>query len=118
MDISTIGGLLAALLLPVGAIGWFVSHFLDNSKWWADLPAATKSGAVLVSSLILGIAAYAVLHTVPGTVLDQLQPLYAVVYSIIAAWVAQYVQHQNALARKDRKEIRAAQIKIAKGERG
>lgn len=118
MDLSTLGGLLAALLLPVGAIGWIVSHFLDNAKWWQALTPAVKSALVLVSSLIVGGAAYAVLHTVPGTVLDQLQPLYGVIYAIVTAWIAQYVQHQNLLARKDRKAIRKAQIDIASGAKG
>lgn len=117
-DLTTLVGLLTSLLLPVGAIAWFVSNFLENVPWWVGLSATVKSGALLVASLIVGALAYTVLHNVPGTVLDQLQPLYALVYSIVTAWLAMQVQHQNFEVRKSRKEVRAAQLKIAKGERG
>lgn len=112
MDFSTLSGLLASLLLPVFAINWFVSHFLDNLPTWEALDSQVKSVITLVASIVVGLVAYAILHTVPGTVLDQLQPVYAVIYAIIAAWIAGQAQHQNGITQANKKAVQAAQIRI------
>lgn len=106
MDLSTITGLLAALLLPTFAINYIVQNYLDKQDWWNKLTAGSQALYELLASIVVAIAAYAALHLIPTDIFIQLQPIYQIIYMIVSAWLGGQIGHQVFI----RGELRAARI--------
>lgn len=94
MDLSTITGLLSALIFPVFAINYLVQNYLDNQTWWQNIPQGRQSLIEMLAATVIAVASYFVLHTVPGDVFTQLQPIYQIIYMIVSAWLGGQIGHQ------------------------
>jgi hypothetical protein len=85
---------------------WLISHVFENLPFWANLTATAKQGATLAVYLVLGLVSFALVHWVPGTVVENLQPIYAIIVAVLASWVSgsafHYVVHTRAKARAAR----------------
>lgn len=75
---------------------WVISEILEQAQWFQLLPSGRKSVIVLVVMLLLSIASFALVRWVPATVVEQLQPLYAIIAGTIVAFLSGKVYHDKA----------------------
>lgn len=97
MDLSTVTGLLSALIFPVFAINYLVQNYLDNQTWWRNIPQSRQSLYELLAALLISVVAYVALHLlpdVPTTWLTQINALYPILYAIVSAWLGGQIGHQ------------------------
>lgn len=92
MDLSNVVQFIIYLGTPA-ALNWIVSNFLDNLPQWVALSPSTKSGLILVLSLVLSLGSYAVIKTVPSSAFDTIQPIFLIIYGAVTAWLSGQIQH-------------------------
>jgi len=58
------------------------------------VPSHHKSLVVLAGSLVIALAAWSVLAYVPAATLDEIAPVFQIVYGVAGAWIASQVAHK------------------------
>lgn len=75
-----------------GAAG-IMSFILERLGVFQNLPPERKSLVVLAGSLVLAITAYLILTYVPQETLDQIAPIFAIIYGVAYTWISSQVLH-------------------------
>lgn len=71
-----------------------LSFVAERVPAFQQLSADLKGYVMLAGSILLALAAYAVLTFVPADQLAQLAPWFQVLYGVVAAWIANQVAHK------------------------
>lgn len=77
---------------PVFA-AWIVSHFIETIPAWATLTATVKQLILAAIYIVLGLLSFGLVHWVPASVAEQLQPIYAIIVAAIGAWLSGMFYH-------------------------
>lgn len=72
----------------------FLSFVAERLPAFQALSPQAKSYTMLGGSVVIALAAYAVLTYVPAETLAQLAPVFQVVYGVVAAWLANQFAHK------------------------
>lgn len=72
-----------------------ISWFLTPRAFYQKLSPEREKELNLAVYIVLGLLSFILLHYVPNTLIDQLQPFYAVLYAAIAAWAGDQA-HETA----------------------
>lgn len=72
----------------------FLSFVAERIPAFQTLSAGAKGYVMLGGSIVIALAAFAVITYVPPAVLDQLKPWFQVVYGVVAAWLASQFAHK------------------------
>ena len=74
---------------------FFVSEFIEYVPQFKNANSQVKTAVVLAIYVLLGVASSALVHWVPATVVEQLQPIYSVIVGTLASFVAGQWWHDN-----------------------
>lgn len=87
-------------LASAGGASAALSFVAERIPAFGTLPSNTKALIHLGGSLVIALAAYAVLAYVPAETLAQLAPMFQVVYGVAGAWIANQLAHSADPAAK------------------
>lgn len=93
MDLSTLHGLIA-FVGTAAFLGFFKSQVLEMLPQFQALTPTGKSSIVLAASVFFGLASYALMTYFPQHFIDQLQPIYAVIFASVTVWLASQGYHK------------------------
>lgn len=76
------------------AIGFVVSFLLERVPWFQQLSSDVKAILALIISVLLPIISYALLNYTPQSLIDALQPWYAVAVTGVIGFIGSQVWHR------------------------
>ncbi len=77
-----------------GGAAAFMSFVAERSKWFQSKTPAGRSYLTVIGSVVIAVAARAVLVYVPADVLAQIAPWFVVIAGTAAPWVFSQLAHK------------------------
>lgn len=82
-----------------------LSFIAERLPAFQKLTSQQKSAIMLFGSLAIALSAYGVLTYVPPETLDALQPIFQVIYGVVATWLANQFAHKADPANEPEVEV-------------
>lgn len=74
-------------------VAWAASWYLEGLPWWQNLPSKSRSGIILIASLLLGLAATYV-ASLPPELLKAVEPYIKTILIIVGVWLTTQTAHK------------------------